>query len=430
MEEELETRVRMSWSLLLAKKMQHVYLSLLLLVTIVGITLPTTTATNVFAQSQQQQIQTQVFIVGADGTTHEANLKATKEGGDEGQLRKVSTFKIQAPNVVQINQGKDLIVFTTNPEQDQVQRVKVRNTQGQLTELEPVTGSPNTYSLAGYPVGVYVLDVIVQLSDNRQGAYETILVIIPPNQQPQPINFPVILQIIQTVIDTDIRVIIDDDNGDDGPPPEEICDNGEDDDDDGLVDSEDTEDCPPECPEGQELVDGQCVPICDEGQERVDGQCVPIPCPDGREPVDGVCPEPPGPGPGPGPEDNETITQEPIPPDPCIDDPDLPQCQAPPESCPEGTTGTPPDCVPIPEPPGPCPEGEECPPPPPPPGPGLIPGPEPEPEPIEEEEESEPPEDNGESGSGSEDGGDNDDNGYNGDGGNGGGGDSGEGAAE
>ena len=52
MEEELKTRVRMSWSLLLAKKMQHVYLSLLLLVTIVGITLPTTTATNVFAQSQ------------------------------------------------------------------------------------------------------------------------------------------------------------------------------------------------------------------------------------------------------------------------------------------------------------------------------------------------------------------------------------------
>jgi hypothetical protein len=96
MEEELKTRVRMSWSLLLAKKMQHVYLSLLLLVTIVGITLPTTTATNVFAQSQQQ---TQVFIVGSDGTTHEANLKAVKTD----QLRKVSGFKIEAPNVVQIN---------------------------------------------------------------------------------------------------------------------------------------------------------------------------------------------------------------------------------------------------------------------------------------------------------------------------------------
>jgi hypothetical protein len=77
---------------------------------------------------------------------------------------------------VQINQGKDLVVFTTNPTQDQVQKVKMRNTQGQLTELERVIGLPNTYSLAGYPVGVYVLDVIMQLSNsNRQGAYETIL---------------------------------------------------------------------------------------------------------------------------------------------------------------------------------------------------------------------------------------------------------------
>jgi hypothetical protein len=105
-----------------------------------------------------------------------------------------------------------LIIFTNQP-QDQVQKVKIRNTQGQLTELQKSTGSPNTYSLAGYPVGVYLLDVIVKLSNNRQGAYETILVIIPPNQQPQPINFPLILQIIKTVIDTDIRVIIDDDNG-------------------------------------------------------------------------------------------------------------------------------------------------------------------------------------------------------------------------
>jgi hypothetical protein len=38
-----------------------------------------------------------------------------------------------------------------------------------------------------------MLDVIVQLSNNRQGAYETILVIIPSNQQPQLINFALIL---------------------------------------------------------------------------------------------------------------------------------------------------------------------------------------------------------------------------------------------
>jgi hypothetical protein len=405
--------------------------------------------TGLTAYAQVQQ--TQVFIVGSDNEIHEANLKATKDG--DGQLQKISTFKIEAPNVVQINQGKDLVVFT-NPPQDQVQKVKIRNTQGQLTELERLTGLANTYSLAGYPVGVYVLDVIVQLSNNRQGAYETILVIIPANQQPQPINFPLILQIIQTIIDTDIRVITDDDdNGDD----DEICDNGEDDDGDGLVDSEDP-DCPPDgCPEGQERVDGQCVPICEEGQERVDGQCVPTPCPDGREPVDGVCPEPPEPCPegttGTPPDckpipcdpevDPECLPPPPPPspflPPPC--DPEVdPECLPPPPGpcegencpCPEGEDCPTPPPPPPPPPPLPC-EGEDCPTPPGPPGPGLLPGPGPEPEPIEEEE-SEIPEDNGESGGGSEDdGGDNGDNGG-GDGGDGvdggGGGESGAGAAE
>jgi uncharacterized membrane protein YgcG len=257
------------------------------------------------------QQQTRVFIVGSDGTTHEANLKATKDG--DGQLRKVSGFEIEASNVVQINQGKDLIVFTTNPAQDQVQKVKIRNTQGQLTELQKSTGVPNTYSLAGYPVGVYVLDVIVQLSNsNRQGAYETILVIIPPNQQPQLINFPLILQTIKTVIDTDIRII----------------DNGDDDDDDNK---------PPPCPLGQrwDPVQKKCLPIppppppppCDP---EVDPECPeppppppPGPCPEGEDcpippppppptPCEGEnCPIPPGPGLLPGPEpEPEPIEEE------------------------------------------------------------------------------------------------------------------------
>jgi uncharacterized membrane protein YgcG len=337
------------------------------------------------------QQQTRVFIVGSDGTTHEANLKATKDG--DGQLRKVSGFEIEASNVVQINQGKDLIVFTTNPAQDQVQKVKIRNTQGQLTELQKSTGVPNTYSLAGYPVGVYVLDVIVQLSNsNRQGAYETILVIIPPNQQPQLINFPLILQTIKTVIDTDIRII----------------DNGDDDDDDNK---------PPPCPLGQRW-------------DPVQKKCLPIPPPPPPPPcdpeVDPECPEPPPP-----PCDPEVDPECPEPPPPPCDPEVDPECPEPPP----------------PPPPGPCPEGEDCPTPPPPPpptpcegencpippGPGLLPGPEPEPEPIEEEEEeeSETLEDDGEGGDeGGDDGGDGGDGGDGSNGGNGGGGESGSGETE
>jgi hypothetical protein len=39
--------------------------------------------TGLTANAQQQPQQTQVFIVGADNAIHEANLKATKDGGDD-----------------------------------------------------------------------------------------------------------------------------------------------------------------------------------------------------------------------------------------------------------------------------------------------------------------------------------------------------------
>jgi len=40
------------------------------------------------------------------------------------------------------------------------------------------------YSLAGFPVGAYILDVIVDLGSGKKGAYETILVILEKEQQP------------------------------------------------------------------------------------------------------------------------------------------------------------------------------------------------------------------------------------------------------
>ena len=63
------------------------------------------------------------------------------------------------------------------------------------------------YFSAGYPVGVYILDVIVDLGSNQRGAYETILVILDKNQPPiQP------AQIINKVKqNTDIQIIFEDD---------------------------------------------------------------------------------------------------------------------------------------------------------------------------------------------------------------------------
>ena len=67
----------------------------------------------------------------------------------------------------------------------------------------------NVYSLAGIPVGAYILDVIVDLGNNKRGAYETILVILEKDQKPVPPQ-----QIIQTVKISD-TIIFDDNDGKD-----------------------------------------------------------------------------------------------------------------------------------------------------------------------------------------------------------------------
>jgi hypothetical protein len=118
-----------------------------------------------YAQQQQQQ-EIKIFATGADGAAHELNLRAIKQ--NNGQIQKVSTFKIQTQNVVQINLGNDIAIFTDPVVQ--IDKVKVRDQSNKLTELGKITNN-NIYSLAGFPTGVYALDVII---DNR--AYETILV--------------------------------------------------------------------------------------------------------------------------------------------------------------------------------------------------------------------------------------------------------------
>ena len=144
----------------------------------------------------------------------------------------------------------------------------------------------NVWSLQGLIPGIYTLDVIVDMSSSGiLGTYETILVVLEPNQQPLPPT-------------TIINQITIEQNG--------------------------------QCPTNSTLVNGTCQPSPPSGS-------------------------PPGPGPGPG--TNET---EPICPEGTTGTP--PDCEPiePPEECPPGTTGTPPDCEPIEggSPPGECPPGQ------------------------------------------------------------------------
>ena len=129
------------------------------------------------------------------------------------------------------------------------------------------------------PVGVYTLDVITQ-KGNTKAAYEGILVI---SQQPTTVISEATRNVINQEINQNKRVVIDDD----------------DDDDNGL-----------RCPPGYERKGDECKPKpCPPGYERKGDECKPKPpC----FPSFGFCP-----------------------PDPCIENPDLPECQDPCEENPD-----------------------------------------------------------------------------------------------
>jgi hypothetical protein len=86
--------------------------------------------TGLTANAQQQE--TKVFANGADGAAHELNLGAIKQ--NNGQIQKVSTFKIQAQNVA-------AVPIFTDPATVQIDKVKVRDQSNKLTELGKVSNN-------------------------------------------------------------------------------------------------------------------------------------------------------------------------------------------------------------------------------------------------------------------------------------------------
>jgi hypothetical protein len=84
---------------------------------------------------------------------------------------------------VQVKQGENIDVTTS--ENLEVNYVKARNVQGQQVDLLPLPN--NLWSLQNLVPGVYLLDVIVDMSSSGiLGVYETVLVILQPDQTPLP----------------------------------------------------------------------------------------------------------------------------------------------------------------------------------------------------------------------------------------------------
>src|SRR5215203_5055512 len=160
------------------------------------------------AQTALATTDFKVFASGIDNITHELQLKATE---DDGQINTVSDFVLSPENVVQVRQGMNLVVFTSTNEPERIEKVKVTDSVEITTDLLRL--QRGQYSLSSLSVGVYVLNVITDLPHSAdKGAYETILVILAPNQS--PISITEITKVIQKT-DVNVKIEIDNDNDND-----------------------------------------------------------------------------------------------------------------------------------------------------------------------------------------------------------------------
>lgn len=237
----------------------------------------------VFATPLTQQGDFKVSVAGtaADSVPHEIALKLTQIPG--GQLSETTGFVINPENVVQVKQGENITVTTS--ENLKVNNVKVRNVQGQQVDLVPLPN--NLWSLQNLVPGVYLLDVIVDMSSSGiLGVYETVLVILQPDQTPLPPTS--VINQLSIYIETEFSFENDTDQNatepEPGPAPPSPC----------YFDPT-LKECQPidgKCPPGFSFNENeQCIPIgkCPEGYGRLDddetGKCyknsdIKI-CPDG-----------------------------------------------------------------------------------------------------------------------------------------------------
>ena len=258
----------------------------------------------VFATPVAQQGNFKVSVAGtAPGSIpHDIALKVTQIPG--GQLSEATGFAISPESVVQVKQGENIIVTTS--ENLKVNNVKAKNVQGQQVDLTPLPN--NLWSLQNLVPGVYLLDVIVDMSSSGiLGVYETVLVILQPDQTPLPPS---------TVINQ-LSIIIE--NGPPEPPtpcPPEVQVNGV-----CPPSPEPPTPCPPDAPENE------VCPPTDEITPVPEPPCPP------ETMENGVCP----------PTDEITPVPEPPPPDCPEAGPEACGEEPPPEEVPpdsdDGTNG-------------------------------------------------------------------------------------------
>jgi hypothetical protein len=214
-----------------------------------------------------------IFVTTSEAAaTHQILLKAIKHASESG-ISQVSTFTIDFTNVVQMQQNGSMIVLPALQDPSfQITGARLKDASNKIVNL-PRT-SQNTFSLQGIATGVYTLDIIAQRG-NTQGVYETILVVMLPNQPLSEQIRKAIQQRIEYEIVNVGSILIDPGSEPRSEPVNDpcnyyglnICDEN------GDCDSE-RFDCWSDCRDGSTAVTGQCPgdddEICYENGQHLD----------------------------------------------------------------------------------------------------------------------------------------------------------------
>jgi hypothetical protein len=180
----------------------------IMMVVVMSIVIATTTiATTIPTNASNATSDLKVFAIDVNNSIHELGLKATQMSN--GQVIPAN-FEISPDNIIQIRQNENIVVFTSTDELQRIEKVKVTDANNIVTEL---VLSPTGYLIHGLGPGVYVLDVIVDSpTSSSKSAYETILVLLAPTQQPIQLTQSQITQIIQKTT-VDVKVTFGDGKG-------------------------------------------------------------------------------------------------------------------------------------------------------------------------------------------------------------------------
>jgi hypothetical protein len=234
-------------------------------------------------QAEQQQLP-RVYVAGAQAATssinviipassapHEMPLKGIKKA--DGEITMNENFKVEETNILAVPFGQNINILSDsiNPRfsvsgakiSTSIQEQQPQQDTSQFN-LNRIPANTNMFSLAGHQPGVYILDVILE-SGNVQGAYETLLQIVPQDVGEKKTIEKRTAELIVTISVTEEQ------------DPSEQC----------LFNPE-LEECEPDeegnCPPGWAMnEDSRCYPShkkCPPGYWRADddetGACVPL----------------------------------------------------------------------------------------------------------------------------------------------------------